>query len=66
MNSSIVEQDPSWMRNASDDELREFLHTYLDNMEDSPRFRVLLKAFNEECDRRSRKHYEQLNNGEWI
>ena len=66
MNSSILDQDPKWMRTASDEKLREFLHGYLDNMEDGPRYRELKKAFDAECNRRSGAYYASLNNGEWI
>lgn len=66
MNSSIIDQDPSWMKTASDEELRGFLHNYLDHMEDSPRYRELKRAFDAECNHRSRAYYESLNNGEWI
>lgn len=66
MNSSIVDQDPKWMRTASNEELQEFLHRYLDEMDDSPKYRELKKAFDAECNRRSGEYYESLNNGEWI
>jgi hypothetical protein len=54
------------MRTASEEKLREFLHGYLDNMEDGPRYRELKKAFDAECNRRSGAYYASLNNGEWI
>ena len=66
MNSRIIDQDPAWMRTATVDELREFLHEHLDKMEDSSKYQMLKRAFDAECNRRSGSHYEQLNNGEWI
>ena len=65
MNESVMDRDPSWMRDATEDELRAFVKI-LDEMEDGPRQRELLSAFNCECDRRSRGYYEGLGNGEWI
>lgn len=66
MNSSILDKEPSWMATATEAELREFLHEYLDEMEDCPRYRELKAAFDRECSRRSGEYYEQKNGGEWI
>lgn len=65
MNDSSVRRDAAWMRYASVGELQEFVKV-LDELEDSPRRRKLLEAFNKECDRRASEDYARRSGGEWI
>ena len=65
LNPNILDKDPSWMRTASVDELREFIR-FLDDQPNTPRVKELLIAFDKECDRRAAMDNENRNNGEWI
>ena len=65
LNPNILDKDPSWMRTASVDELREFIR-FLDDQPNTPRVKELLIAFDKECDRRAAMDNETRNNGEWI
>lgn len=61
----IMEEDPKWMRNASEDELRDFVKV-LDANENHPRHEELKVAFDKECNRRAAGYFEAKNRGEWI
>ena len=65
LNDSIMEEDPKWMRSASEDRLREFVKV-LDANENHPRHNMLMAAFDKECNRRAAEYYESRNGGEWI
>lgn len=65
MNKMVLDQDPKWMRSATESELREFVKI-LDEHENHPRFRMLLEAFDKECNRRAAEYNEARNGGEWI
>lgn len=65
MNRAILDESTEWMKTASEDELREFVKV-LDGNEDHPRHRVLLVAFDKECNRRAAEYNEGRNGGEWI
>ena len=60
-----MEREPSWMRTASEEELRAFVKILDDNYE-HPRQGLLVKAFDMECDRRAAIENENRANGEWI
>ena len=65
LSNSIIEEDPRWLRNASEEELREFVRV-LDENRNHPRHDLLMKAFDKECNRRAAEYYESRNGGEWI
>lgn len=69
MNSGIdwLAIPTTWFKSASNDELRAFVKA-LDNYEipAGSQRDELKNAFVAECNRRSAKYYEGLNNGEWI
>ena len=65
LNDCIMDEDPKWMREASEEKLREFVKV-LDANENHPRHDLLVKAFDKECNRRAAKYYESRNGGEWI
>lgn len=65
LNDCIMDEDPKWMREASEEKLREFVKV-LDANENHPRHDLLVKAFDKECNRRVAKCYESRNGGEWI
>lgn len=65
MNNGVLNQDPKWMRIATESELREFVKI-LDENETHPRFRMLRDAYDKECDLRAAEYFEQKNGGEWI
>ena len=65
LNDSIMDEDPKWMREASEEKFREFVKV-LDANENDPRHELLMKAFDKECNRRAAEYYESRNGGEWI
>ena len=65
LSSDIMEKDSSWMRTASEDDLRAFVKV-LDANESHPRHGLLVKAFDKECNRRSGIENERRAGGEWI
>ena len=65
LNSEVMNKSPSWMREATEDELRDFVKV-LDANESHPRHGELMKAFSKECNRRASSNYEQRARGEWI
>jgi len=65
LNDSIMDEDPKWMSEASEEKLREFVKV-LDANENHPRHELLVKAFDKECNRRTAEYYESRNGGEWI
>lgn len=65
LSPDILNKDPSWMRTATEEQLRNFIR-FLDEQPMSPRKEELLKAFDNECNRRAARCYESINNGEWI
>ena len=65
LSNDIMEKEPSWMRTASEDDLRAFVKVLDDNYE-HPRHGLLVKAFDKECDRRAAIENENRANGEWL
>ena len=59
--------NPSWFRNATTEELQEFVMALdansIPNEEHKERLR---DAFYKECNRRCGQEYESCNNGEWL
>ena len=59
--------NPSWFRDATESELREFVRALDENeIPEGIKRNELEAAFNKECNRRSGAYYESLNDGEWI
>ena len=65
LSPDILQIDAKWLRTATEDQLREFIR-FMDEQPASHRKEELLKAFDEECNRRAARYYESINNGEWI
>lgn len=66
VNKPTIEDRVKWLKGASEEGLRDFLHEYLEKMEDPEEYRELKKAYDKECAKRSNAYYESLNAGEWI
>lgn len=66
LNSHIGIQDVSMFQTATDEELSVLLHEHIEKMPDGPERDKIYRAFEKECNRRSREYYEKLNQGEWI